>query len=171
MSKLTPMPDGSGILVLGIGNVLMGDEGVGVNVVRELEMMGPGHGVTYLDGGTGGLQLLGPMQRADRVMLIDATADGRTVGSVQRLEPRFSSDYPRTLTGHDIGLKDLLDALHLLGNGPKVTLFAISIDPPRDLAYGLTEELAALVPQIATRIRSEIRDCSGRRVEATGART
>jgi hydrogenase maturation protease len=103
-------------LILGIGNVLMGDEGVGVSVVRELEKTAllP-ENVEILDGGVGSFLLLEPMQSAEKLILIDATIDGAAAGTVRRLRPRYSKDYPRTLTAHDIGLKDLLDTFYLLG--------------------------------------------------------
>lgn len=108
-------------LILGIGNILMGDEGVGAHVAQQLQDLPLPPGVTCEDGGTGSLSLLEPMQQARRVVLVDATVDGAPPGTVVRLQPRFSSDYPRTLTAHDIGLKDLLDALYLLGEPPEVT--------------------------------------------------
>jgi len=144
------------ILVLGIGNVLMGDEGVGVHVVRELERGTLPAGAVCLDGGTGGFTLLEPLEAAERVVLVDATVDGAAPGTLHRLRPRFASDYPPTLTAHDIGLKDLLDAFHLLGERPDVTLFAISIAPPAGLDTDLTPELAARVPDIAARVRDEV---------------
>ena len=113
--------------MLGIGNVLMGDEGVGIHTVWYLQDRPLPEVVRCLDGGTGGFHLLEPMQQAKRLVLVDATVDGAPVGTVRRLTPRFSTDYPPTLTAHDIGLKDLLDAFYLLGNPPSVTLFAVSI--------------------------------------------
>src|SRR5208283_3694323 len=83
-----------------------------VEVVRALEKAPLPPNVECLDGGTGGFHLLGPLQDADRILLIDACVDGSPSGTVRRLQPRFSSDYPRTLTAHDIGLKDLLDAAY-----------------------------------------------------------
>ncbi|HYL99981.1 MAG TPA: hydrogenase maturation protease [Blastocatellia bacterium] len=137
------------MLILGVGNVLMGDEGIGVNVVRAIEQMGVSEGVECMDGGTGGFHLLGPMQEAGKVVLIDATIDGARPGTVRRLRPRFSSDYPRTLTAHDIGLKDLLDAFYLLGDEPDVTLFAVSIDSIQPVGTELSPELAERVDDIA----------------------
>src|SRR5690349_7553421 len=102
-------------LVLGIGNVLMGDEGIGVSVVRELEKTALPESVELLDGGVGSFLLLEPMQQAEKIILVDATIDGEKTGTIRRLRPRYSKDYPRTLTAHDIGLKDLLDTFYLLG--------------------------------------------------------
>ena len=68
------------LLILGIGNVLMGDEGVGVHIVRHLQEMELPEGVECLDGGTGSFQLLGPLREAERVILVDDVLfSGRTV--------------------------------------------------------------------------------------------
>lgn len=144
------------MLVLGIGNVLMGDEGIGVHVARYLEGLTLPAGVTCLDGGTGGFHLLGEMTGADRVILIDATIDGRPAGTIRRLTPRFSSDYPRTLTAHDIGLKDLLDAAYLTGCRLDVVLFAISIDKLQEVGSELSETLQDAVPTIAALVMEEL---------------
>lgn len=101
-------------------------------------------------------QLLDPVLRADRIVLIDATVDGSAPGTLSRLKPKFSTDYPRTLTAHDIGLRDLLDAFYLLGRPRDLTLFAISIAPLRDMRIGLSEPIAARVPEIARRVLAEV---------------
>jgi hydrogenase maturation protease len=136
------------ILILGIGNVLMGDEGIGVHVARRLRELKLPSGVESVDGGTGGFYLLEMTQGARRVILIDATVDDRPPGSIQCLSPRFSSDYPRTLTAHDIGLKDLLDALLILGDPPDVTLFAVSISPPTEVSMELSPGIESVIPKI-----------------------
>ena len=126
-------------LVLGLGNVIMGDEGVGVHVVRAIETHALPAGVECLDGGTGGFVLLGPLQNADRIILIDAAADGNPVGTVTRTTPRFSRDYPPTLTAHDIGVKDLLDVFYIQGGSHEVILYAITIDPRQPISMDLSE--------------------------------
>jgi hydrogenase maturation protease len=135
----------------------MGDEGVGVHVIQYLEGTELRSGVHLLDGGTGGLVLLGPMQEAEKVILVDATLDDRPAGTVRKLRPRFSKDYPRTLTAHDIGLKDLLDAFYLTGRGaPDVTLFAVSIQELTELSTELSPEIQAVVPEIARQVIEEV---------------
>jgi hydrogenase maturation protease len=144
------------ILVLGIGNVLMGDEGIGVEVARRLQGRELPDGITCLDGGTGSFALLEPLDRAERVILVDATADGDPPGTVKRLCPRFSSDYPPTLTAHDVGLKDLLDALYLVGDPPPVTLFAVSIRFPQPMRLGLSSELQRRSKDIERAVLDEL---------------
>jgi len=84
--------------MLGLGNVIMGDEGIGVHVVRAVEQglaeRPLARNVECLDGGTGGFTLLEPLQNAARVILIDAAADGNPEGTATRTTPRFSRDYP-----------------------------------------------------------------------------
>jgi hydrogenase maturation protease len=149
------MSDAARILVLGIGNLLMGDEGVGVHVIRRLNGMKLTEGVECLDGGTGSFLLLEPMQQAKRVILIDATIDGQPAGTVTRLTPKFSSDYPKTLTAHDIGLKDLLDAAYLTRDALDVTLFAVSIDPLQGMGMELSPASARRIDEIATMVLEE----------------
>ncbi len=127
-------------LVLGLGNVIMGDEGVGVHVVRALAQRNLPDGVECLDGGTGGFILLEPLQEADRIILVDATADDQPYGTVTRTTPKFSKDYPPTLTAHDIGVKDLLDAFYMQGGTRDVVLYAITIDPRQPISMDLSEE-------------------------------
>lgn len=150
MSSSEGSPD---VLILGIGNLLMGDEGVGVHAVRFLEKLDWPPGVECLDGGTGGFHLLGPMQSAGQVILIDATLDGSTPGSFERLSPKFSSDYPRTLTAHDIGLKDLLDAFYLLGDPRPVTLFAVSVIDIEQPSMTLSETVEERLPELCEAVR------------------
>lgn len=149
------MNAGKEILVLGVGNLLMGDEGVGVHVIRALDLTELPPGVRLLDGGTGSFQLLEPMQSASSVILIDASADGGAPGTVRRIEPKFSSDYPRTLTAHDIGLKDLLDAFHFMGEEVQVVLFAVSIAGVQPMQDELSPEVAAALPRLVERVREE----------------
>jgi hydrogenase maturation protease len=130
--------NGTKTLVLGLGNILMADEGVGVHVVRAIEKHALPPGVECLDGGTGGFVLLEAMQAADRIIMIDAAADGNPIGTVTRTVPRFARDYPPTLTAHDIVIKDLLDLFYMLDGGREVTLYAVTIDPRQPISLELS---------------------------------
>lgn len=146
------------IRILGIGNLLLGDEGVGVHVVRHLlDHCHLPEGVDCLDGGTGSLVLLEPLQTADRIILVDATMDGNPPGTLRRLVPKFSSDFPPSLAAHDIGLRDLLDSFYLLGDEPPdVILFTVSIAEMQNMVTSLSPEVAAAVPLVASMIIEEL---------------
>jgi hydrogenase maturation protease len=144
--------------VLGLGNLLMADEGVGVHIVRRLmELPLPDH-VECLDGGTGGFVLLEPLQNAGQIIMIDASADENPPGTITRTTPRFSRDYPPTLTAHDVGIKDLLDVFHLLGGEREVVLYAITIDPQQPISLSLSPAVAPAVEACAHLIIDELRD-------------
>ncbi len=143
-------------LVLGLGNILMGDEGVGVHVVRKLSEQSLPSTIECLDGGTGGFVLLEPLQNADRIILIDAAADDNPPGTVTRTTPKFSSDYPPTLTAHDIGIKDLLDAFYMQNEHRDVTLYAITIDPQQPISLDLSETCSAAASVALYQITEEL---------------
>ncbi|MHB1037982.1 MAG: hydrogenase maturation protease [Pirellulales bacterium] len=141
-------------LVLGIGNLLMGDEGVGVHAVRALERETLPEGVELLDGGTGGFHLLGAMRDYPEIILIDATLDDSPPGTVRITQPRFASDYPRSLGAHDIGLRDLIESAALLGPLPKVHLVTVSVV---DISMATTE----LTPPVRDALGEVIRAVRG----------
>jgi len=147
-------------LVLGLGNVLMGDEGIGVHVVRALEQHTLPEGVECLDGGTGGFVLLEPLQNADHIVLVDAAADGNPIGTVTRTTPRFSRDYPPTLTAHDIGVKDLLDVFYIQGGEREVVLYAITIDPQQPIRMSLSAVGTKAAEEAVARILAELGQAS-----------
>ena len=140
-------------LILGIGNLLLGDEGIGVVAVRYLEAEGFAARAELVDGGTGGFHLLGLFSGRPHLILIDATDDGRPPGTVTLLQPRYASDYPRTLSAHDIGLRDLIESAALLGAMPRVDLITISVGPLQPMTLELTPAVRAALPQIASLVR------------------
>lgn len=144
------------VLILGIGNYLMGDEGLGVHMANRLEALTLPAGVEVVEGGTGGFHLMPFFESHEKVILIDATLDDRPAGTIRLLQPRFSSDFPKAMSTHDIGLKDVIEALILLDKLPEVYLFAVSInmlqsqcielsEPVRDALADLEEQIFELL--------------------------
>ncbi len=140
-------------LILGIGNYLMGDEGIGVHVAKQLENELLPAGVDVLDGGTGGFYLLEYFEIYKHVILVDATLDGNTPGTIRLIKPRFASDFPPAMSTHDIGLKDLVSALQVLGKMPEIDLFVVSIHSIQQQGIELTPAIAGVVPDIINKIR------------------
>jgi hydrogenase maturation protease len=135
-------------LILGVGNLLMGDEGVGVAAIRYLETKGFANRAELVDGGTSGFHLLGLFRDRQHIILIDAATDGKPIGTVSLIHPRYASDFPPTLTAHDIGLKDLLESAALLGDLPEVDLITVSIGDLGLMTMELSPAVAAALPQI-----------------------
>ena len=148
------------ILVMGVGNVLMGDEGVGVHAIGRLERrLWPPH-VTLLDGGTGGFHLLSHLGACEVLVLIDATLDGRPPGTLTVTEPRYAADFPKALSAHDIGLKDLVDSAAVLGILPKVRLVTISVASLQPMQMTLTPDVAASLEHVETIVRDLVASSS-----------
>jgi hydrogenase maturation protease len=137
------------ILVLGVGNVLMGDEGIGVHAIAHLEKEAIPPGVTLLDGGTGGFHLLGLFEEYDPIIFIDATMDGRPAGTVTLIHPKFASDFPKTLSAHDIGLRDLLESATLLAPLPRLFLLTVSVDAIQPMVMELSAPVRDSLPRIS----------------------
>jgi len=140
-------------LILGIGNLLMGDEGVGVRAIERLVREDWPPDVTLVDGGTGGFHLLEYLRVFNPVLMIDATMDGQPAGTVSVLRPTYASDFPRALTAHDIGLRDLVEAAALLGPLPDITLVTVSIADVQSMVTTLSPSVEAALPAVAALVR------------------
>lgn len=150
--------NGGDVLILGIGNYLMGDEGVGVHFVRRLEHEEFPERVDLLDGGTAGLMLMESLESYDRVIMVDATLDGNPPGTIQLIVPKYASDFPRAMSTHEIGLKDLVATLSFLGRLPEIFLYVISVDNISRLHVGLSDPVASAMEQLVPIIRMKIDD-------------
>jgi hydrogenase maturation protease len=143
------------ILILGIGNYLMGDEGVGVHVANRLEQESI-PGVDIVDGGTGGFHLLEYFENYENIILVDATLDNNPVGTIRLIKPRFAKDFPKAMSTHDIGLKDMVSALQLLGKSAVMHLFVISIESLQQQGIELTDEIKKVIPSLIEKIKQQV---------------
>lgn len=151
-ATVQPRRPGDRVLVLGVGNLLMGDEGVGIHVLRELELLPRMAGVQLLDGGTGGINLLAEMDGVPDVVLVDATRDGRLAGTIVFMEPEVVDDIPRGLSAHDFGVKDLFAAAALMGQLPRLHLFTISVEELHPMCTQLSPQVAEAVPCVVAAV-------------------
>jgi hydrogenase maturation protease len=141
------------ILIMGVGNLLMGDEGVGVHAVRLLEREKWPPQISLMDGGTGGFHLLAHFGDCEVLVLIDATLDGRAPGTVSVIEPKYATDYPKSLSAHDIGLKDLVESAALIDTLPRVLLITISVANLQPMEITLSPAIEASLPHVAATVR------------------
>ncbi len=138
------------ILILGLGNILLTDEAVGVRTIEKLNEHPdlPKEGVETMDGGTMGISLMVNMEDADSLIVVDAAALNKHVGAVEVFEGDAMDHFLRTRgrSPHDIGLDDIMDGLRLREAIPeKRALVGIQ---PQDLTVGehLTPDVEAAVP-------------------------
>jgi hydrogenase maturation protease len=145
-------------LVLGLGNVLLHDEGLGVWVAKSLgrRFAFPPE-VTVLEGGTLGLDLLPWLDDVERLLVIDAVKVGRAPGATVRLE---NGDVPAGLdvkiSPHQVGVQDLLAAARLLGSEPPhVVLWGM--EPERlDPGTGFSASVSEALPRLEAEVLDEL---------------
>jgi hydrogenase maturation protease len=144
------------ILILGIGNYLMGDEGIGVHVANRLQKKNLSFDVEIVDGGTGGFHLLEYFETYETIILVDATLDNNPIGTIRLIKPRFAQDFPKAMSTHDIGLKDMVSALQLLGKMPTIHLFVVSIESLQQQGIELTADIEQVIPRLIQKIEELI---------------
>lgn len=145
-------------VVLGVGNIILADEGVGVRVIEALErdyVMPPG--VSVIDAGTSSMEMLDDMSHLDFLLVVDAIAAGKVPGTLVQLRgdevPVF---FRRNLSPHGIGLSDVLASLEFLGAEPKETVI-LGVQPvSMELSTELTPAIAARVPELVAQVVDEL---------------
>jgi hydrogenase maturation protease len=160
------------VVVLGVGNLIMGDEGVGVRCVERLEARGSlPDGVRLIDGGTSTHELLEDLENLDLLVIVDAVAAGGAPGRLVRLEgDDIPSAFSNNLSPHQHGLNDLLATLRFLGRSPaRVVLWGV--EPAKiELGMDLSPVVTAAMPELTARVIAEVRgDHDGVRSGAAAA--
>jgi hydrogenase maturation protease len=137
----------SPVTILGIGNPIMGDDGVGIAVLEELasaELDGP---ADFVDGGTIGMSLLPIVADSESLLLLDAVAESAEPGTVVRYDGDQLPRYLHTkLSPHQVGLVDVLAGVRLLGTEPRRVALVGVVPADVDLRAGLSDVVAAAVP-------------------------
>ncbi len=138
------------VVVLGAGNTLMRDEGVGVFVVeRMLADYDFPPQVQVFDGGTSSMEMLEDLENLDALIIIDAVYAHQAPGEVIKLvDDDFKAFFRRKLSPHQIGLADVLASLEFMGRAPK-RMVVIGVKPVElELSMELTPQVAAQVPRL-----------------------
>jgi hydrogenase maturation protease len=143
------------ILVLGLGNAVMGDDAFGGQAVAELlRLFALPAGVRAIDGGTLGLDLLPMLEEVERLLVVDALDMGAAPGSIFRLQ---GEEVPRAfahkLSVHQMGLQDLLAVAELCGHLPAELVVwgaqPASIEPGMEISPPVAAALSPVVEQVA----------------------
>jgi len=146
------------VLVLGLGNSLRGDDGIGPRVVEELAHRGLPEGVTALDGGTGGLDLLQVLEDWKQVVVVDAADVGQEPGQFVRFTPdqaRLAQAADR-FSLHHAGLSEALALASALGRAlPEIVIFGVQ---PAEVGWGegLSPAVETALPALADAVLKEI---------------
>lgn len=148
------------LLVLGVGNLLLTDDGVGVHAVQDLEREEEWdlEKVDFLDGATFTQDIFYIFQRYELVLVLDSVKGGREPGTVYRFtEENLRDNFKQRLSLHDIDLLDSLKMAELLGNKPELLVIGIEPLTISDWSMELSAPLQAAYPKFLEAARREIR--------------
>jgi len=154
-AKSGPAP----VLVLGLGNLLLGDDGVGLRLLETLAGdFHYGAAVDFVDGGTQGLALLGYLSGREAVLVLDAVALGSPPGTVHVIRGLEDFRARKAATAHESSVMELFEAAKILGNSWKQILL-IGIEP-KNLRTGMefSPEVEAALPKAYDEAASHLRD-------------
>jgi hydrogenase maturation protease len=149
-----PLP----ILILGVGNTLLGDEGVGVHVINKMKEMEISPNIELVDGGTALVELLHLLSKREKVIVIDAVKNGNKPGTIYRFTPRDVSVLKQSqISVHQIGILEALRMADLAGWKPRdVVIFGIE---PKllDWSMELSPEVTNAIPGVIKLVIKELR--------------
>ena len=150
------------VIIIGIGNLLLMDEGIGIHVINELEKHKLPENVDIYDGGTGGFNLIDMMHGAGNIIFIDAVETRKAPCTITTFKPEdVRSIYPRKKYSlHDTDLLEVIKMAELLDNPPEIEIVGIQ---PKTINYGITpsKELRDAMPDIINTVLSRIEEvCS-----------
>ena len=145
------------ILILGLGNILLGDEGVGVRVIEQLFSHPFPDEIEVIDGGTAGYELINFFEGKEKVIIVDAVKTDDTPGSVYKMDLSVvQEDETVQLSLHQIGLKNVFKMASMMDLNPEVTLVGIVPKDYQDYNIGLSEEVEKAIPLAIETVLKEI---------------
>ena len=154
------------VLVVGVGNILLKDEGVGVHVAWKLQELSLPGDVEVIDGGTAGLDILLLHEGVDKLVVIDAMRTGKKAGTIykaqlvagemEKLTQLFGRRVDSKISLHQIGLIEALAAAEKLNRAPK-KIVIIGVEPGQwDYGLELTETAKQSIPEVIKKVLEEI---------------
>jgi hydrogenase maturation protease len=148
---------GGGTVVIGLGNPIMADDGVGIAALERLRAAGAPAGVELVDGGTWGMNLLPVIEAADKLVLMDAIDAGGEPGTLHVLERARIPRYLATkISPHQVDLCDVLALAELRGTLPEDTV-AIGLQPARvEMSCELSEAVRVRVDDLVAAVTDRL---------------
>lgn len=142
--------------VIGIGNILKKDDGVGVRVIEKLMEEELPSTAELVDGGTSTLDTLGYFVDFKKVIVVDSLKAGYEPGTIYKISPEDISQYKKeNLSIHDVQILDVVKMANLLGSFPKVTIYGIE---PKEISFDLelSETMKSKMPEIVKLIKKDL---------------
>lgn len=145
------------IMIMGVGNVLLSDEGLGVHFLKELASVPLPPTVELIEGGTAGLELIHLISETDYLIIVDAINAKAEPGTIFRFRPQDMRVYPNQyeVSFHQVGILEVLAMADLLDRAPVTLIFGVQ---PKNLDWGLalSSEIMGVFPRLREYVMEEI---------------
>lgn len=141
------------------GNLILGDEGFGIHVYNELEKLNLPKNVEIVDAGTGGLDILNFLEKADKVIFVDAVISGNSPGTIYRLtEKDLDGANLSVNSAHELKLEHVLKmAEQLFEKKPEIVIFGIEIEKIGNFSMELTPAVQKSIPRVTQLVLREVK--------------
>jgi hydrogenase maturation protease len=151
------MADHKKILILGIGNILLKDEGIGVRVAEKMKEMTLPPDVEVIDGGTGGLDLLYCIEGREKVVVVDAVKAGSPPGTLFRFTDKDLAAKKGVMrSAHGIDFSDVVAVSSFLGSKPENIVF-LGVEPEElSASLELSPGIEKMIPVLINLVMKEI---------------
>lgn len=149
------------VLILGIGNILMQDDGIGIHVLNELKKMNLPDQVELMDGGTGGFHLIPIIEGKKKLIILDAILSEDKPGSVYRL--KFEDiDYKNTpnISLHEAGIIEALKLSSVHEKMPETVIIGVRPKEYKTFGLDVTPEIRKIFPKVIELVLKEVSHCS-----------
>lgn len=158
----TNVPNNGLIKIIGFGNIFMGDDGIGVRVIEELQhqqIFMDNENIELVDGGTSGIDLIIMLQNAAKAIIIDAVDAGQEVAQIVVFSPQEITEFKKqtfkSYSLHDIDLVEAFELVITLNLPVKIKIIGIK---PKKVGYSdkLSPELKNQIPAIIAKVKEEV---------------
>ncbi|HTP64307.1 MAG TPA: HyaD/HybD family hydrogenase maturation endopeptidase [Geobacteraceae bacterium] len=146
------------VLILGVGNLLLTDDGFGVHCINAMREIQFPPNVTVMESGTVGHQLVPTLNEIDLLIVVDAIEAGDTPGSIFRFTPedlQFKSGIKSSL--HQLSLIDVLQMAEMTGSRPETIIIAVQPRDVKSCSMELNEEVKAVIPRVIELVLEELK--------------
>lgn len=145
------------IVILGIGNELLSDEGIGVHTIKALQKMDVPPEIEIYEGGTDGFGLINIIVETDRLIVIDSIRGGSEPGTIYKFDIEDAPSSPDLFktSVHQIGILEVINLSSLIGKTPKTTVIGVE---PESISTGmeLSDKVKVKIPRVIQLIFEEL---------------
>ncbi len=145
------------VLILGVGNLLLTDDGFGVHFINSLRAVDFPSNISVLEAGTVSHQLIPLLHEIDHLIVVDVVEAGDTPGSLFRFSPddmKFATEQKVSL--HQISLIDVLNMAELTGGKPQTTIIGVQPKDVTSWSVEMSHELKAVIPKVKDLVFEEL---------------